>query len=142
VQLVGFDKDKFTGLPIPFQALVICAFLLDYYTQGGGLHGASKQALAPLVIILSLLMVSRVQYDTLPRFTTRDLRIHPWRAIAFSAAAVTIMISEGRYLLGVLLAFIAFGIIRSFILWIRSTIRNWDKNAEEEEENEPSSIDI
>jgi CDP-diacylglycerol--serine O-phosphatidyltransferase len=140
VQLVGFDKEKFTGLPIPFQALTLCAFLLDYYTQGGGLHGMSKQALAPLVIALSLLMVSRVQYDTLPRFTTRDLRTHPWRAIAFSAAVVTVMISEGRYLLGVLLAIIAFGAVRSFVLWVRSVIRNWDKDSEEE--SEPSSIDI
>lgn len=140
VQLVGFDKDKFTGLPVPFQAITVCAFLLQYYTEGAGLHGASRLALAPLVIGLSLLMVSRVQYDTLPKFTSRDLRAHPWRAIAFSAAAVTVMISEGRYLLGVLLAFIVFGVVRSFVLWIRSLLRHMDKDAEEE--NEPSSIDI
>lgn len=79
VQLVGFDKEHFTGLPIPFQALTLCAFLLQYYTEGAGLQGLSKQALAPLVAGLSLLMVSRVPYDTLPRFTSRDLRAHPDR---------------------------------------------------------------
>jgi len=127
-------------LPIPFQALTICAFLLEYYTEGAGLQGISRQALVPLVAGLSLLMVSRVRYDTLPRFTSRDLRTRPWRAIAFSAAAVTIIISEGRYLLGVLLAFIAFGVVKSTLGWILSTIRHWGE--ESEEEREPSSIDI
>ncbi|MBI2620281.1 MAG: CDP-diacylglycerol--serine O-phosphatidyltransferase [Ignavibacteriales bacterium] len=140
VQLVGFDKDHFRGLPIPFQAITVCAYLLHYYTEGGGLHGISREAFAPLVATLSLLMVSRIKYDTLPRFTARDLRVHPWRAIAFSAGAVAIIISEGQYLLGVLLVFIAFGIVRSAIAWIRSALKHLDK--ESEEENEVSSIDI
>lgn len=140
VQLVGFDKDFFRGLPIPFQALTICAYLLHYYSEGGGLQGVSKEALAPLVAALSLLMVSRVKYMTLPRFTSRDLRAHPWRSIAFSAAAVTIIISEGQYLLGVLLTFIGLGVVQSFVAWIRSTLKHIDK--ESEEESEISSIDI
>ncbi|MBI4417324.1 MAG: CDP-diacylglycerol--serine O-phosphatidyltransferase [Ignavibacteriales bacterium] len=140
VQLSGFDKDKFVGLPIPFQALTVCAFLLQYYTEGGGLQGASKHALAPLVAGLSLLMVSRVQYETLPRFTPRDLRTHPWRSIGFSAAAATIIISEGRYLLGVLLTFILFGVVRWVVQTIRGFVRHLEKN--EDEESEPTSIDI
>jgi CDP-diacylglycerol--serine O-phosphatidyltransferase len=140
VQLSGFDKDKFVGLPIPFQALTVCAFLLQYHTEGGGLQGASKHALAPLVAGLSLLMVSRVQYETLPRFTPRDLRTHPWRSIAFSAAAATIIISEGRYLLGVLLTFILFGVVRWVVQTIRGFVRHLEKN--EDEESEPTSIDI
>jgi CDP-diacylglycerol--serine O-phosphatidyltransferase len=140
VQLVGYDKDYFKGLPIPFQALTICAFLLHYYSEGAGLQGASKMMIGPLVAGLSLLMVSRVKYDTLPKFTSRDLRAHPWRAISFSAATVAIMISEGRYLFGVLLFFIGFGIVKSFIQWLRRTIRHLDGDTEEE--TEVSSIDI
>lgn len=139
IQLSGFDKDRFYGLPIPFQALTVCAFLLQFYTEGGGLQGASRDILAPLVAGLSLLMVSRVQYETLPRFTPRDLRAHPWRSVAFSAAAATIIISEGRYLLGVLLFFIAFGVIRWTVQAVRSFVNRLEKD---EEENEPSSIDI
>lgn len=139
IQLSGFDKDRFYGLPIPFQALTLCAYLLQFYTEGGGLQGASRELLAPLVAGLSLLMVSRVQYETLPRFTPRDLRAHPWRSVAFSAAAATIIISEGRYLLGVLLAFIGFGVIRWTVQAVRGVVNRLDKD---EEENEPSSIDI
>ncbi len=140
VQLVGYDKDSFKGLPIPFQAITLCAFLLHYHTEGAGLQGASRLMLGPLVAGLSLLMVSRITYDTLPKFTSRDLRAHPWRAISFSAAAVAIIISEGQYLFGVLLFFISFGVLKSGILWLRKTIRHIDRDAEEE--SEVSSIDI
>jgi CDP-diacylglycerol--serine O-phosphatidyltransferase len=140
VQLVGYDKDYFKGLPIPFQAITVCAFLLHYYTEGAGLQGMSKMMLGPLVAGLSLLMVSRVRYDTLPRFTSRDLRAHPWRAIAFSAAAVAIIISEGKYLFGVLLFFVCFGILKSAFQWLLRTIRHIDRDTEEE--SEISSIDI
>ena len=140
VQLVGYDKDYFKGLPIPFQAITVCAFLLHYYTEGAGLQGMSKMMLGPLVAGLSLLMVSRVRYDTLPRFTSRDLRAHPWRAISFSAAAVAIMISEGQYLFGVLLFFICFGMFKSSIQWLVRTLRHIDRDTEEE--SEVSSIDI
>lgn len=140
IQLVGFDKDYFKGLPIPFMAIAVCAYLLHFYTEGGGLQGMSRQLLSPLVVALSLLMVSRVRYDTLPRFTSRDLRAHPWRAISLSAAAVAIIISEGRYLLGVLLVFIAFGVVKSTFLWLRHTLKHLDKDSEDE--TEVSSIDI
>ncbi len=37
VQLVGFDKDYFNGLPIPMQAITTCAFILQYYGVSVGL---------------------------------------------------------------------------------------------------------
>lgn len=140
VQLVGYDKDFFKGLPIPFQAMTVCAFLLHYHTEGGGLQGLSRQMFPVLVAGLSILMVSKVRYDTLPKFTSRDLRAHPWRAISFSAAAVAIIISEGQYLLGVLLVFIGFGIVKSVFQWVRQSLRHM--GSETDEENEVSSIDI
>ncbi|HWP83311.1 MAG TPA: CDP-diacylglycerol--serine O-phosphatidyltransferase [Bacteroidota bacterium] len=139
VQLVGFEKDYFKGLPIPTAAITLCAFLLEYYSEGYGLRGASKSALAPLVVVLSFLMVSRAKYDTLPKFTTRGLKAHPWRAIFFSVAAVTVLISGGRYLFPLLLAFITFGVVRSTIDWIR---RMTAVEKEPEEETEVSSIDL
>jgi CDP-diacylglycerol--serine O-phosphatidyltransferase len=139
VQLVGFEKEYFKGLPIPTQAITLCAFLLEYYSEGYGLRGASKAALGPLVVTLSLLMVSRVKYDTLPKFTQRGLKTHPWRAIFFSVAAVSVVLSGGRYLFPVLLAFITFSVVRSFIEWIRKMTM---VEKESEEESEVSSIDL
>lgn len=140
VQLVGFDKSHFTGLPIPMQAITICAFILQYYTLGFGISGFPREMLAPLVIILSLLMVSRVKYDTLPKFTRRDLRAHPWKAVGVVLGALIVVFSKGEYLFAVLAAFIGWGILRSIYHWLKGYSVDGEK--ESEEDAEISRIDI
>jgi len=140
VQLVGFDKSHFTGLPIPAQAITICAFVLQNYTIGFGLTGWPREMLAPLAIILSLLMVSRVKYDTLPKFTRKDLRAHPWKAVGLVLGALIVVFSKGEYLFAVLGAFIVWGILRSVFGWFKGYSEGAEK--ESEEETEVSRIDI
>ena len=140
VQLVGFEKDYFKGLPIPAAAITICAFLLEYNTERYGLNGWTRDGLTALVIFVSLLMVSKVRYVTLPKLTRRGIRAHPLRAIAFSVAAVIVLISKGSYLFYVMLAFVVLGVLRSFLEWIRSMASHVERDAEEE--SEISSIDI
>ncbi len=140
VQLVGFDKSHFSGLPIPAQAIAICAFVLQNYTIGFGLSGLPRELLAPLVAVLSLLMVSRVKYDTLPKFSRKDLRSHPWKAVGFVLGGLIVIFSKGEYLFAVLAAFIVVGILRSGYQWIRGYSGNADKDPEDE--TEVSRIDI
>ncbi|HEY6952165.1 MAG TPA: CDP-diacylglycerol--serine O-phosphatidyltransferase [Bacteroidota bacterium] len=140
VQLVGFDKSHFTGLPIPAQAITICAFVLQNYTIGFGLNGWPRDLLAPLVVVLSFLMVSRVKYDTMPRFTRKDLIHHPWKAVGFVLGGLIVIFSKGEYLFAVLSAFILLGVVRTAYKWVRSLSTSQDK--ESEEETEISRIDI
>jgi CDP-diacylglycerol---serine O-phosphatidyltransferase len=140
VQLVGFEKDHFKGLPIPAAAITICAYLLQYNTERGGLNGWTHDGLTALVIIISLLMVSKVRYDTLPKFTRRGFRTHPWRIVAFTVAGIIVLVSKGNLLFPVMAAFIAFGILRGIYEWSRSVAAHAEK--EPEEESEISSIDI
>ncbi len=140
VQLVGFDKSHFTGLPIPMQAITVCAFVLQNLTYGFGLSGWARDFLAPLVIVLSLLMVSRVKYDTLPKFTIRDLRAHPWKAVGFVLGALVVIFSKGEYLFAVLCAFIILGVLRSTFNWFRGYSSSAEKEAEDD--TEVSRIDI
>lgn len=140
VQLVGFDKSHFTGLPIPMQAITICAFVLQNYTIGFGLNGWPRDLLAPLVIVLSLLMVSRVKYDTLPKFTRKDLRAHPWKAVGVVLGALIVIFSKGEYLFAVLATFIVWGVLRSTYHWMRGYSGEAEKEAEEDAEI--SRIDI
>jgi CDP-diacylglycerol--serine O-phosphatidyltransferase len=139
VQLIGFEKDYFKGLPIPFAAITLCAFLLQHHSEEYGLHGWTAAVFGPLVAVLGLLMVSRVRYDTLPKFTSRGVRSHPWRAIAFSVAAVIVISSGGRLFFAVLMAFVLFGVARSGYGWLRSQLR---PQRETEEGTELTSIDI
>jgi CDP-diacylglycerol--serine O-phosphatidyltransferase len=140
VQLVGFDKDHFVGLPVPMSALTIASFALSFFSETAGLETTAAALLPWLVILLSLLMVSKVRYDTLPKLSKRGLRAHPWRAAWFFAASVVVIASMGNYLFLVMIAFIGFGVLRSLYFWIRSVTSHEEKDADEEAEI--SSIDI
>jgi len=140
VQLVGFDKQYFNGLPIPMQAITICAFLLQYYADGNGLTAWPKDLLAPLVIGLSLLMVSRVKYDTLPKFSKKQLAAHPWKAVSIVVAVLVVVFSKATLFFLVLMAFILFGVVRATVHWLRASAV--DREREHEREQEFSSIDI
>ena len=58
VQLVGFDKDHFVGLPIPVSALTVASFTLNYFVPGPGLPPLAATLLPWMVVLLGLLMVS------------------------------------------------------------------------------------
>ncbi len=140
VQLVGFEKDHFIGLPIPAQAITVSAFLLENYADGYGMSGWTRDALAPLVLALSLLMVSRARYETLPKLTKREIIAHPWKVVGFGVAALIVIFSKGQYLFLVLFSFIAFGALRSAYGALSHSSLHLDKD--NEEETEVSSIDI
>jgi len=138
VQLVGFDKEHFNGLPIPLQAITICSYVLQYcesattnWTSGG---------LTALVIFLSLLMVSKVKYDTLPKLTRRKIRTNLWKIIGLLCGLIIIIISKGTLFFLCLLTYIVFGLIRSIVGWIRRISAK--QHEEPEEINELTSIDI
>ncbi|HES60210.1 MAG TPA: CDP-diacylglycerol--serine O-phosphatidyltransferase, partial [Caldithrix sp.] len=51
VQLVGFDKNYFSGLPIPISALTISSFILGFYNIPGGFSSPYSDFVIPLVLI-------------------------------------------------------------------------------------------
>jgi len=139
VQLIGFEKDYFKGLPIPFAAITICAFVLQFYSEEYGFSRWTGLGFAAMVVFLGVLMVSRVRYDTLPKFTSRGVKAHPWRAIAYSVAAVVVISSSGRLFFAVLMTLVLFGVVRSGVKWIRHLLA---PKREADEEGELTSIDI
>lgn len=137
VQLVGFDKAHFNGLPIPSQAITLCAYLLLYVSEETGLTGLSQTMLAPLTVVLGLLMVSRVKYDTLPKFSKKEFLAHPWKVVTFGVAGLVVIFSKGEFLFYVLITFILYGVLRSAITWLRR-----HEDPETDDEVEASSIDV
>ncbi len=85
VQLVGFDKDYFSGLPIPASALTVASFTLNYYSETTGLDPRAEVFLPWLSVLLGLLMVSKVKYDTLPKVSRRALKKEPWKFVFASS---------------------------------------------------------
>lgn len=139
-QLVGFDKDHFVGLPIPASALTIASFMLSFWSETKGLDGAAP-LLPWLVIVLSLLMVSKVKYDTLPRISRRAIRKEPWKFIFAALAIVVVFVSAGSAIFPLFVLFIALGIVR----YVGSTARHLlhpHRKLEDDEEVEPTRVDI
>lgn len=112
VQLVGFDKSFFKGLPIPTSALTIATFILTFYIGGSGFSTAQSDSVIPLVIILSYLMVSKIKYDTIPKFSLSAIKEQPFIIIFIIAGIAVLLITSGKALFYIFVLYILFGIFR------------------------------
>ncbi len=140
VQLVGFDKDFFKGLPIPAQALILTSFVLTFYSESGGLIGWEASIFAPMIVVSSLLMVSTFKYDTLPKLSKKNIREHPYKFIIIVVAVFVVLVTKGSALFPVFVLYVLTGIVR----WIFSSVRNLINlhKKSENEETEISGIDV
>jgi CDP-diacylglycerol---serine O-phosphatidyltransferase len=141
VQLIGYDKDYFKGLPIPATAITIVSYVMTYYTYGVGLPPVAASLLAPVVVILSLLMVSSFKYDTTPKFSRKGIKQHPLRFTVTVIGLTAIIVTQGQALFPFFVFFVLTGPLRFFIHFIQHGFRHDEKNASEKE-TEISSIDV
>ncbi len=142
VQLVGFDKDYFRGLPIPSSAILISSFVLLYFDRTFGILNRDAAPFLPFIAIaLSLLMVSTVRYDTIPKFSKRALRQHPLKISVFMLGVVVVIATLGKALFWLFVIYILGGLIRWIVEHIK-TLLFQRRHDEEEEDVELSSFDI
>jgi CDP-diacylglycerol--serine O-phosphatidyltransferase len=132
VQLVGFDKEHFVGLPTPASGISIASFTLLAWNQVSGLHPAASAVLPWLAAGLGLLMVSKVRYDTLPKFSRRGLKRNPWKFGMLGIAAVAVVATRGDALFPLLMLFVVAGIIRSLVGVVRRLLHLPSKYAQDE----------
>lgn len=112
VQLVGFDKDSFNGLPIPTSALTMATFILTFYEIKTGYNEPESLLIIPLILVLSILMVSTIKYDTFPKLAPSTLTKKPWLIFAALAGIVLLIITSGKALFYMFVLYILFGIFR------------------------------
>jgi len=141
VQLVGYDKDQFVGLPIPASALTIASFTLNYYVEGSGLVPAAGAVLPWMVVMLALLMVSKVKYDTLPKISRRSLMREPWKFVFLGLSVIVVFVTGGSAIFPLLVLFIALGIVRYLILLVRHLLHGHSKYEDEDDAVEPTRLD-
>ncbi len=117
VQLVGFDKDFFKGLPIPSSALLIVSYVTFYYLHPDPKF--SKEAydivLFALVIGASLLMVSNIKYESIPKVSKKSILANPLRYAIYLAALILTITTRGSAIFPFFVLFILYGIVRSLI---------------------------
>ena len=103
------DKPYFTGLPIPVAAITLCGYTLFSYELWGEL--AYPEVLVTLIIIFSALMVSGIEYDTLPRFSLNSKK-NMLKLIYIMVVFVAVLIKPRLVIFPLGAIYILSGIIR------------------------------
>lgn len=112
-QLVGFDKSYFNGLPIPTAAITISSFIFLYINDNKIIEPFNHFIL-PISLLLSFLMVSKIKYDTLPKFSLQEIKEKPFHFVIIFISILILVFSQGKALFYIFSFIILFGIIRSF----------------------------
>lgn len=142
VQLVGFDKDYFRGLPIPSAALVLISYLVFFHIPPDSLipDSAKPALIVGITVAVSLLMVSTVRYDTLPKFSPSGIRKHPLKFISILAGIALVIVSKGEAIFPLMALYLIYGMIRHGVALLRN--RDDEEDAETMEQEEDSPFDV
>jgi len=120
IQLKGFDKDYFSGLPIPIAALTLSSFVIfsEFFYQNPGMF---PKTMIILVFLVSILMVSTIRYETMPNLNFKGSAKDKTKVILFMVGAILIIIFPQI----VVFPFMVFYILTGIITWIlRLNIEN------------------
>ncbi len=131
VQLIGFDKTHFSGLPSPLGAMTVASFILTFYDQSiNKFVGHSGFYFVLISILISFLMVSKIKYEAFPKLSKETLKQNFLLISFIFISLLTSIISKGKAIIFLLLGFILFGVIRSAIKTTQKIIRP-ELNSEE-----------
>lgn len=117
VQLIGFSKTHFTGLPIPSSGITIALFILAFYEVIS--DPDISIFIIPMVISLSLLMVSRIKYDTIPKISFQSLKQKPFHFLFIILFIFLLAYTNYKGLFFIFVFVILFGIFRHVFNWFR-----------------------
>ena len=115
VSFEGVKKDYYVGLPTPGMAVVIVALILNFnnaewfsrYSPG------NLTWLIPIVVGLSLLMISSIKFDAVPKPSAAYIRAHPRKSLAYTIAILLLIFLQQIGLLVVLAVYLLFNIGRA-----------------------------
>lgn len=110
-QLVGFDKNYFSGVPVPVTALTVSSFFLYHYKQNFS-EDVSIVFIYILTFLLPLLMVTKLKYDATPKFSKREFKLHPVKLILVTLILIMIFATRGEGLFPFCVFYLSTGIFR------------------------------
>ena len=113
------SKSDFRGLPIPIAALTLTSFVFAFH-QDNTIPEPYSYFVIPLVILVSLLMVSYVKYDTLPQIYKQTVTERIMTALLFFTGLFIVYITNGVALFYIFISLVLFGILRKIISYFSS----------------------
>lgn len=115
ISLVGFEKDRFTGLPTPATAITVITYVYFYHNEVFNPH-LSNIFINIITFGLSLLMVSRFKYPAFPKLSANSVRKNPFTFFIIIIAIIVSIATKGYAIFIICVLFILGGIVWSIIL--------------------------
>ena len=119
ISLIGYNKDSFSGLPTPAQAMTVAAFVLWMHSEPLLSALQLRNALAVLTVVLAVLMISKVNYDALPKPTIDSFKRYPVQMTAYVITIFCVLVFQAKAFFVAMLLYILLGIVRSLTLLVR-----------------------
>lgn len=121
-------KLDFFGLPIPISAITIASIIL-FYHNGVSVIKPFNYIILPAIIILSLLMVSNIRYNTLPKMKTLSLFSKVSIYLIAIFLLVLVYLTEGEAFFYIIVFHILFGLFRHiyFLMFHNSELKMANK---------------
>jgi len=122
----GKEKTKFVGLPIPYSALNSASFIIFNYHYWNKLH--LSRMLIPQIFFICILMVSTVEYYTLPKVSFKHSTKNTLGIIIIIVMLITLAGFPRAAFYPLTTAYILWGVVR--FIYRRTKGDNLDKPAE------------
>ncbi|APF18316.1 CDP-diacylglycerol/serineO-phosphatidyltransfera se [Caldithrix abyssi DSM 13497] len=110
VELEGFEKTAFTGLPSPAAAITIASYLIFVNTFFPGEH--FPRILLILTILVSVLMVSTIRYEVVPRMTLKGSLGQKLGVLLVVVVVISLLIEPHALLLPYSVLYVLSGMVR------------------------------
>lgn len=110
--------DRFRGLPIPAQAIMISSFVLTFLDQKElflVFEWGVSSVFVPLLVLLSFLMVSTIPFDKLPKLDRDSLRENRSKFMLFALYLVFILLFQEYGLMAIFTFYIGKGLLEGII---------------------------
>lgn len=110
--------ERFRGLPIPAQAIMICSFVLtflDHKELFSVFEWGVSSVFVPLLVLLSFLMVSTIPFDKLPKLDRESLRENRGKFFLFAMYLVVILLFQEYGLMTIFTFYIGKGLTEGII---------------------------
>ena len=111
IQLSGFEKTNFSGLPIPIAAMSIVSFVIFNYYFWNEIH--LTRVLIPQIVVICLLMISTIEYETLPKMTFKAGRKNSSQFILLLVGFIILILFPQETFYPLCVSFILWGVVRS-----------------------------
>jgi CDP-diacylglycerol--serine O-phosphatidyltransferase len=125
IQFKGFDKNYFTGLPIPVAALTLSSFVIfsEFFYDNAGKF---PKIMIILLFVVSILMVSTIRYETMPNLNFKGSVKEKTKVILIIIGAILIIIFPQI----IVFPFMVLYILTGLITWI--LLLNTDNSLEKD----------